>query len=276
MHGAGNDFVVIDNRKPILGREEIIERATALCDRRFGIGADGVLSLEQPDQPEGDYTMFYRNADGSDAGMCGNGARCLALFASRLGMGSSFTFDVHGVVYRAEVTGEQVTVSFPIEASVRPVKLEQDWKVYQTHTGTEHIVIPVSKRKLEDVEWLRETGALIREHELFNPPGTNVNFVSAMDSDSLRLQTYERGVEGLTLACGTGAIASAIVWHFLQQSPETRTSCTIHAPGGVLQVDFSHDSVEKMYSGITLTGPARITFEGTWIDAGTAEWDESQ
>lgn len=265
MQGAGNDFVVIDNREGRFGREELIGWAPRLCNRRFGVGGDGLISMEAPESGELDYTMFYRNSDGSDAGMCGNGARCLALLAHMEGMGDAFTFNVHDRRYGAEVDDPDcIRVSFPTESTVRPVKLTQDWKVYQTHTGTEHIVIPISKRRLDDEEWLRSTGAELRNHDLFQPPGTNVNFISSLDDHRLRMETYERGVEDLTLACGTGAIASALVWHFLQQSTESQCRIRIQARGGELEVGFRHDPKENRYRDIELAGPARAVFRGEY------------
>lgn len=265
MQGAGNDFVVLDNREGRYSREQIIAWTPDLCNRRFGVGGDGLISMEAPGKETLDYTMFYRNADGSDAGMCGNGARCLALLAHSLGMGDSFSFNVHERVYGAEVEdSDQIRISFPVEAGVRPVKLTQDWKVYQVHTGTEHVVIPISKRRLDDEEWLRATGRKLREHDTFNPPGTNVNFISSLDDRRLRLETYERGVEGLTLACGTGAIASALVWHFLRQSPESRCETEIQARGGALKVRFRYDKKKERYLEIELAGPARAVFRGEY------------
>lgn len=265
MQGAGNDFVVLDNREGRWDREQIIEWAPRLCNRRFGIGGDGVISLEAPDREEADYTMFYRNADGSDAGMCGNGARCLALLAHRLGMEGELAFNVHDRLYRARVEGpDDIRIAFPVKATVETVSLTQDWKVYKTHTGTEHVVIPISKRRLDDESWLRTTGEKLRNHDAFNPPGTNVNFISSLEDRVLRLQTYERGVEDLTLACGTGAIASALVWHFLRQSPEADDRCEVRAPGGRLKVYFRYDAGEERYTDIVLAGPARTVFEGTY------------
>lgn len=265
MQGAGNDFVVLDNREGRWERDQIIEWAPRLCNRRFGIGGDGVISLEAPDLEEADYTMFYRNADGSDAGMCGNGARCLALLAHRLGMEGELAFNVHERLYRARVESpDRIRIAFPVQARVETVKLTQDWKVYKTHTGTEHIVIPISKRRLDDEGWLRITGEKLRNHDAFNPPGTNVNFISSLEDHVLRLQTYERGVEDLTLACGTGAIASALVWHFLRQAPDTEDRCEVRAPGGRLHVHFRYDAGEEHYTDIELSGPARAVFEGTY------------
>src|SRR5699024_6307176 len=116
MQGAGNDFVIIDNRDYHLSKKRIIELAPELCDRKFGVGADGIMALLPAENSEIDYSMFYRNADGSDAGMCGNGARCLALYAWEKGLGTTFSFNVHDTVYQAEVIPEKrhAIIHFPI------------------------------------------------------------------------------------------------------------------------------------------------------------------
>lgn len=267
MQGAGNDFIIIDNRVGLFNKEQIISLAPKLCDRRFGIGADGVILLQQSDDPDLDYTMFYRNADGSDAGMCGNGARCLALYASKLGLGEELRFNVHDHIYQAEVEAEQnqVTVSFPMNVEVEEVALENGSLILRIQAGTEHIVKEVSKEKLQDEDFLTKTGKKLRNHPKFSPPGTNVNFIHGSTEDALTLQTYERGVEGLTLACGTGAIASALAWHHIQGTDnKVETSTNIEVKGGNLQVYFTFDENEKVYKNIRLAGEAQFVFKGIY------------
>lgn len=264
MEGAGNDFVVIDNRETQFSLDEIIAFTPKLCDRKFGVGADGLMALENSKIDNVDYTMLYRNADGSDAGMCGNGSRCLALFATICGFGSSQIFNVHSSIYHAEVdlNNHKVSVSFPdVEA---PVNLELDKnKFIQVYTGTEHVVHFVNNVLLENEKELVRTGAKIRYHKILNPPGSNVNFVCSKKKESIELQTYERGVEGLTLACGTGAIASAIATHFNESTVDNSCDYSVKVKGGILNVRFDFNEQENIYQNIKLIGPANFVFEGT-------------
>lgn len=268
MEGAGNDFVVFDNRDAGLSLEEIIAVTPDLCDRRFGIGADGVLVLEAPQKEDVDYTMIYRNADGSDAGMCGNGSRCLAMFAAHHGFGNKQIFNVHDAIYTAEVDKieQEVSVSFP--DVMAPKKLQIDKKKYlQVYTGTEHIVSFEELDRLEEEESLVDEGRFIRTHPLLDPPGTNVNFVCIDEPQSIYLQTYERGVEDLTLACGTGALASAIGTHFIESGLEDieidEYEYTVNVKGGILTVSFRFDEESNTYTQLILAGPAHFVFQGT-------------
>ena len=263
MEGAGNDFVIIDNRKTQFSLDEIIAFTPKLCDRRFGIGADGLIALENPQIDKVDYTMLYRNADGSDAGMCGNGSRCLALFATTHGFGTSLTFNVHDSIYSAEVDlNEQiVAVSFPDVQSPDSIQVKGN-DLIQVYTGTEHVVKFVAANQLEDEELLIREGSEIRYDKSLNPPGTNVNFVCSRDNQSIELQTYERGVENLTLACGTGAIASAIATHFVLKPEGKLFNYSIKVKGGMLHVPFTFDEANAMYLNVKLVGAATFVFEG--------------
>lgn len=265
MEGAGNDFVVADLREASLTLEELIELTPDLCDRRFGIGADGLLALSPPLIDGVDYTMIYRNADGSDAGMCGNGSRCLALFAAMSGYDVHQTFNVHDQIYKAlaDLDSGLVKVDFP--SVLAPKKLSIQKKQYiQVYPGTEHVVSFEDTDRLDDEESLVDEGRLIRTHPLLDPPGTNVNFVYVASGTDLDVQTYERGVEGLTLACGTGAIASAIATHFIEQGPSGERSCQIRVKGGMLEVGFVFDEERNRYDQVSLKGPARLVFRGTY------------
>ncbi len=265
MEGAGNDFIVIDNRSNLFTLDEIIAFTPKLCDRRFGVGADGILVLENPKIPNVDYTMVYRNADGSDAGMCGNGSRCLALYAVTKGFDKTHTFNVHDAIYTAEVdvNQQQVQVSFP-DIKV-PSTLEiSSQSLSKVYTGTEHVVKFVSPEMLENEKHLVEEGSSIRWHDFLNPPGTNVNFVHIIDSNSIKLQTYERGVENLTLACGTGAIASAIATHHKNELLDGNFIINVDVKGGQLQVLFEFDNSENIYKHTKLKGPAHFVFNGTF------------
>ncbi len=172
MEGAGNDFIVIDNRSNRFSLEEIITLTPKLCDRKFGIGADGVLVLENPKIPNVDYTMIYRNADGSDAGMCGNGSRCLALFAVTKGFNKQHSFNVHNAVYSAEVeiTKQTVQVSFPdVEDPTEFTVLGHN--LSQVYPETEHIVKFVTSEVLQNEDLLLNEGSSIRWDSTLNPPG---------------------------------------------------------------------------------------------------------
>ncbi len=265
MQGAGNDFVVIDNRNLRFSKEELIEWTPQICDRKFGIGSDGLLVLFPSDMEEADFQMFYRNPDGSDAGMCGNGGRCLSLFAHKLGFDRNHTFSVHKNIYQAEVFDQQkVRLTFPAQTSIEELRIEGQ-TIFKLHTGTEHIVTVVEDEKLDQFEQLTIEGRKLRYHQEFQPKGTNVNFISGVNERELKLQTYERGVEDLTLACGTGALASALVWHHLQDDKqEDIQPLSVITEGGRLNIYFSYDSSNESYSDLQLEGPAQFVFEGKY------------
>ncbi|SMO54525.1 diaminopimelate epimerase [Gracilimonas mengyeensis] len=265
MEGAGNDFVVLDNRQYRFSLDEIIEFTPKLCTRRFGVGADGLLVLEEPQRDDVDYTMIYRNADGSDAGMCGNGARCLALFAARNGFKHSHRFNVHDNMYQAEVTkmDDRVRIHFPVEVQPETIQLD-GIELIKADAATEHLVRFVDKESLEAEEQLVSTGRKLRYHEQVNPPGTNVNFVQYEEGEtSINLQTYERGVENLTLACGTGALASAIATHFQSKTNSESASYEVSVKGGTLEVSFDFNEDTNTYHHLILTGPSHFVFEGS-------------
>lgn len=261
MEGAGNDFVVIDNRKYGLSLDEIIELAPCLCNRRFGIGADGLLVLQDNEDPDVDFTMIYRNADGSDAGMCGNGARCICRFAHRSGLPAELSFNVHDNIYHAVVNEEDVRISFSISLKADDLTIDGS-SFIRADAGTEHLVCMVPEDILEDEDQLRIKGRSVRTHAMVQPKGSNVNFVSAADENSLLLQTYERGVEDLTLACGTGSLASSIALHHHQSSEKDYAEYEVRVKGGTLFTSFSFDPDKGIYSDLTLKGPAHFVFEG--------------
>ncbi len=264
MQGAGNDFVVIDNRDLQFSMKDIIDFTPELCDRRFGIGADGLIALESPQVDGVDYTMIYRNADGSDAGMCGNGSRCLALFAAHYGFEMQQTFNVHNAIYNANVDlqNNSVSVGFPDVLEPENIQIENH-QLIQVYTGTEHVVNFVDEDQLKIESELINVGSMFRNHASLNPPGSNVNFVCKKEETKIELQTYERGVEGLTLACGTGAIASAIATHYANDEKENKNfDYVISVKGGMLNVSFNYDNQNKRYKNIRLAGPANFVFEG--------------
>lgn len=264
MQGTGNDFVVLDNRERIFTLAELIKLTPKMCNRKLGVGADGLLALQQPAEPGTDFTMIYRNADGSDAGMCGNGSRCLARYASRLGLGEELTFRVHEHIYHASVGDHGlVSVSFPVSTRVSPIAINGD-SLWQVFPGTEHVAKEVPEQILSQEEQLVSEGRKLRHHSRFQPKGTNVNFFYGITNRHLELQTYERGVEDLTLACGTGAIASALCWHHVRGSDNTQNIFEVDTKGGTLNVEFSYDPATKSYNDIKLMGPAEFVFEGKY------------
>ncbi|TVQ05883.1 MAG: diaminopimelate epimerase [Balneolaceae bacterium] len=263
MHGAGNDFILFDNRAIKLDDKELAALAPSICDRKFGIGADGVIALQFDDSKKADLVMLYKNPDGSDAGMCGNGARCFSLYAVTLGSPKKFTFRVHQKIYQASVRGNSATISFPLTTRVEEQSVGSQ-HLMNIYTNTEHVVCPVQEQYLCNEEALIEQGRTLRRHEDFHPLGTNVNFIAGVDKNRLCLQTYERGVENLTLACGTGAIASALGWHHLQQGASGNFIYKVKVKGGTLTVKFSFDEETKQYSNIKLKGPATFVFEGQY------------
>lgn len=266
MQAAGNDFVFINNLDEAFSKEKIIHLTPALCDRHFGIGADGVVVLQPPQLDEVDCTMLYRNADGSDAGMCGNGARCFALFAQRAGFDKDeLIFNVHDSIYKATFMAEnQIKITFPIQTEVNEVVVEGE-TMLQIFTGTEHIVKKLSALDLKNGDLIKKQGRTLRNADVFRPKGTNVNFIHPLSKNTLFLRTYERGVEDLTLACGTGSIASAVAWHYLQDPENTcHHSTIIQTDGGTLQIGFEYHKESDTYSGLTLTGEAHFVFDGNY------------
>jgi diaminopimelate epimerase len=258
MNGAGNDFILIDNR----AREIDLDRSQIahLCDRHRGIGADGVLLLELPAN-RADFRMRYFNADGGEAEMCGNGARCFARFANRVsGANGQISFETQAGVISAELASSLVklrmTEPTDLRLSVKLPVANENKTVHFINSGVPHVVIPVAE--IENVD-VRLNGAAIRHHKMFSPNGANVNFIEKREPNKIAIRTYERGVENETLACGTGIVASALIF-----AATENIGGPIHvvARGGdELQVGF--EGVEGGFRNVTLTGPAEFVFEGT-------------
>jgi len=258
MNGAGNDFVLIDNRdrKLKLSREQVMH----LCHRQRGIGADGLFLLVPNTSGKAQWSWEFYNSDGSTADMCGNGARCFARFVARkTGKTADTTFETGAGVIAASFQGERVTVSL---TPPKDLRLDQ-WvslasgklQVNSLNTGVPHAVIFVPDA---DKAMVQQLGPEIRHHAQFAPRGTNVNFVQVLGPNSIRVRTYERGVEGETLACGTGLTASALVSSLVHgfTSP-----ITVRVQGGdLLEVSFQRNGND--FSDVKLTGPADISFEG--------------
>ena len=258
MNGAGNDFVLIDNRagEVHLNRSQIAN----LCDRHRGIGADGILLLEKPSN-RADFRMRYFNADGGEAEMCGNGARCFARFANKVaGATGKISFETPAGVISAELIGDLVTLQMTeptdlrLNVSLRIANENED--IHFINTGVPHVVIPVPQ--VADIDVQRE-GAAIRRHEMFSPNGANVNFIEKRGTNKIAVRTYERGVEAETLACGTGVVASALIFAATERA-DSPIGVLVRG-GSELQVGF--ERTEAKFRNVTLTGPAEFVFEGT-------------
>ncbi len=265
MQGAGNDFVVFDNRQYGFLLNEIIAITPRLCHRRFGVGADGVLVLEPCD--EADYRMIYRNADGSDAGMCGNGGRCIARFAVKNGFSEKHSFMVHNQKYEATVNGGDVRIKFPVKPLPGDELSLFECPAVFVNSGTEHVVTWVESDLIHNEPELRRRGREIRNRTDLFPKGTNVNFIPDAESGfQLDMRTYERGVEDLTLACGTGALASAVTHHNrFRKDQSGHFSYEIHCSGGYLHTSFDYERETGTYTNLELKGPASFVFEGSYF-----------
>jgi len=215
MSGTGNDFLMIDNRARLLAEGEAPALARAACPRRVSAGADGIILLEAPSQPGCDYRMMIFNSDGSEAEMCGNGSRCLAVFARQLGAAGDAQRiqTLAGLVQAAVLPGAQAAKVQLSEPSAMEVRrgvdvLGRKCDLYFINTGVPHAVQFVGDVSAVDV---KSAGAAVRYHEAFKPKGTNANFVQLLGGSTIKVRTYERGVEDETFACGTGSTAAALV-----------------------------------------------------------------
>jgi diaminopimelate epimerase len=257
MNGAGNDFVMLDNRDCSLALDKA--QIARLCDRHRGIGGDGLLMVE-PAQQGADFRMRYYNADGGEAEMCGNGARCFARFARRVsGKTGDIAFETQAGVIRAKFLGEHVQIQMSEPHSLRlGDQLElagEKFTVDSLNTGVPHAVVTVEDLETIDI---RKVGAALRYHPRFAPKGTNANFMQRLDSHTIAIRTYERGVEDETLACGTGMVACALI--FSEVNGATSPVKVKVRGGDTLEVAF--EKTGGTWRNVTLTGPADFTFDG--------------
>ena len=258
MNGAGNDFILVDNRgqKVNLSRDQIIR----LCDRHRGVGADGVIALIPCVSGEADWAWEFYNSDGSTGEMCGNGARCFARFVKkRTGLTRDFTFETGAGIIAARFEGERVTVSLTSPKDLRlneRVSLSTGAQViHSLNTGVPHAVLFVPDA---DKAMVQQLGPEIRRHAHFGPKGTNVNFVQVLGPNQIRVRTFERGVEGETLACGTGVTASALI---TSRVHKFGSPVKVQVQGGdQLDVSFKENGGE--FAEVRLSGPAEFVFEG--------------
>ena len=247
--GTGNDFVMIDNRLGIFPKENI-QLIAHLCDRRFGIGGDGLILLEN--DSDTDFKMVYYNSDGNPSSMCGNGGRCLVAFAKKLNViNSSCTFIATDGLHHATIADDGLVSLQMID--VIHVKIMPDYVFL--NTGSPHHMQLVDD--LENYN-IKENGAAIRYGQLYGAAGSNVNFVKQINADTFSLRTYERGVEDETLSCGTGATAVAIAMNAIGKT--NATSIHLNVEGGKLEVSF--DENNGQFTNIFLKGPAEFVFKG--------------
>ncbi|MDO8602444.1 MAG: diaminopimelate epimerase [Candidatus Omnitrophota bacterium] len=261
MVGAGNDFVVIDNGLNARGSRlrGFSALAKRLCNRKTGIGADGILVLEK--SKIADFKMRIFNADGSEAEMCGNGLRCAVLFK---GIKRKVKVETIAGIYDGEITAKDrvkirmeeplgLRLNFPVNVSGREIKANF------INTGVPHTIIFVEGLDKINVDSI---GSEIRYHNEFKPKGSNVNFVEIISGGNIKIRTYERGVEGETLACGTGAVASAIITalSFKLTAYSLKLKINVHTLGGILKVEFQ--KIDNQIENVYLEGDARIVFQG--------------
>lgn len=252
--GAGNDFILLDARDTVAEPDRNL--IAKLCDRHFGIGADGLMTLRPGRSAH--CAMRYYNADGSEGAMCGNGGRCFALFARHLGLGSSaeVRFEAPDALHVARICAEN-PYEGRIELGLRDVEriVEEPDGRWSLDTGVPHCVLIVESLDTTDVAGI---GRTIRHDTSRYPEGTNVDFVSVAGEGRLRVRTYERGVEAETMACGTGVAAAALVVNRILQPAVRRFEA--ETPGGRLEVAF--ERAGDAWRHIRLTGPARRVFCG--------------
>ncbi len=259
MSGSGNDFIVIDHRAPFLDRGELASFARAVCRRKFSVGADGLILIETSD--EADFAWTFLNADGSIAEMCGNGARCAARFAHRNNIAPpAMRFKTLAGIIAAEIVGDQVKL-----AMTPPTGLALDAelvvggaarRVHSLNTGVPHAVLFVDDAATTPVaDWGRE----LRYHPHFKPAGTNANFAQVLGASALKVRTYERGVEDETMACGTGAVAAAIL---AVLTGRVTPPVTVTTSGGEpLIIHFAAPGGQPPQE-VFLEGAAKIIYDG--------------
>lgn len=259
MHGAGNDFIMIDDRDLTVPFEDY-QLMAAIATRRTGIGCEGII-LVQP-STKADFRMRFLNPDGTEVELCGNGARCVAQFAHDLGIvNRSMTMETMAGLVDAEIVGDGIKLWMPDPTNRRyGIKLSVGDREYTGHAlsiGCPHFVVPLDNAELESFD-VAKIGAMLRQHDFFAPEGVNVDFVSYVQPNRIRMRTYERGVEAESGACGTGAVAAAVVG--VEVAGITLPVKVSTSAGFEITIDG--DWRTKKCTGMTLTGPARKVYEG--------------
>jgi diaminopimelate epimerase len=265
MHGGGNDFVLIDHRNRFITEAGQPEFARRVCHRQLGIGADGLILIEASPTTAANFRWRFYNADGSEPEMCGNGGRCAARFAVLTGIApAEMSFETLAGVIKAVVKGRRVKL---LMAGIGGLRLEHTIPLENAtllghflKVGVPHVAVPVPDL---DAVPIAAWGRAVRFHGLFAPAGTNVNFIQVEGPQSLRIRTYERGVEDETLACGTGAVASALIAARLGQ---VVSPVTVHTRGGeALTIYFTPQG--ETFSEVYLEGNALVVYQGElWVD----------
>ena len=252
--GAGNDFVMVDNRKGELelGKNLDSEIINRICDRNFGVGADGLILLES--DTEADFKMVYFNSDGNESTMCGNGGRCIVAFAKFLSVFEGEVCDFRAIdgMHKAKLNGDWVELQM-----IDVTEIEQIGNDYFLDTGSPHYVS--FRENVKDLDLVLE-GQRIRNNDRFKSEGTNVNFVTT-HQDILEVRTYERGVENETLACGTGVTAVALVAELKNKNTKSDAS-RLKAMGGELEVSYQKNTDGASFTNVWLKGPAEKVFKG--------------
>lgn len=262
MSGGGNDFVIIDNRVPVLDGETKRDFASRVCTPRSSVGADGVIFIENSNAA--DFKWDFYNNDGSSAEMCGNGGRCAARYAYENKIASgNLSFETAAGIITAEVNGSTVKVKLtpPTEFS-QNVDVDLNgvsYKVDSLNTGVPHAIVYSDDLEAVDVQTV---GRAIRLHPKFAPAGTNVDWVRKKNGNSISIRTYERGVEAETLACGTGAVASALLAACRKQ---VEPPVEVETRGGDILTIYFQPS-DQLAADVYLEGPAKIAFEGTLVE----------
>jgi len=268
LSGTGNDFIIIDHRDPFIPEADQAEFARLVCRRRFSVGADGLILIEN--SATADFRWQFYNGDGSRAEMCGNGARCAARFAyekniAQAAMGfettagriEAFVLNAMGALVKIRLTApEELRLNIPLSLG----SVEQT--LHFINTGVPHTVVLVNDAGMVPVaDW----GRKIRFHEIFQPAGTNANFTQVLPGDTLMVRTYERGVEGETMACGTGAVASALIAALLERANPPVTVITSGGEKLTIHFSITGEGSERRLdpaAGIYLEGPAHGIYEG--------------
>lgn len=251
--GTGNDFVILDQRDDKWINHHDKEKIRKICDRRFGVGGDGLILLEE--DPMYDFKMVYFNSDGNESSMCGNGGRCIVAFANKLGiLSDKCVFSAIDGLHEARI------INGKVELKMQDVDdLSQSGDVFILNTGSPHYVHFVSR--LEDYDIIEE-GKRVRYSETYKEEGINVNLVERKD-DGIKVETYERGVEWETLSCGTGVTACALSYGIFSDLKDGTQQVKIETKGGDLEVRYSFNKDKKTFSEVWLIGPAEFVFEGT-------------
>lgn len=263
MSGTGNDFVIIDNREPVIEPDQKRPFVKKVCARKTSVGADGVIFIENSDRA--DFRWDFYNSDGSTAEMCGNGGRCVARYAFEHGIASRrLSFETLAGIITAEVDGASVKVRLSPPHDARQdmeIKLENtSCLVDALNTGVPHAIIYSDDVNREDIPRM---GRGIRFHEAFVPAGTNVNWVQVLDPHALKIRTYERGVEGETLACGTGAVAAALL---AARRDKVEPPIRVETRGGESLTVHFQKPANGSFGDVFLEGMTKTTFGGTILE----------